>query len=161
MPNNDFKKYDFSLNHFVLYSKGWYRPVEREIDVFKVYKRVLELDGYSFIENMNDVVMIVMVEFTSFNDFCKENKRFNYSILTFFERVHQSIVFYNLDYQVAIVETIKSFFREAEGSYINLKPPFYDRKLYKKGLMFNSLFSFPKIGQTYKEQNKIANSVFK
>lgn len=154
-------KYTFSLNNFVLFSKGWYRSVESEIDAFQVYKRILEMDDHPYVTCMNDVIQILMTEFTSFNDFCKEHKRFHFTILTFFNRVNDLIAFYKLDFQVAIVEVIRSFFRDAEGSLINLKPPHYDRKLYKKGIMFSSLFSFKKKGQTYAEQNRIAKETFK
>ena len=154
-------KYTFRLNNFVLYSKGWYRSVESEIDAFQMYKRILELDDHPYITCMNDVIQILMTEFTSFNDFCKENKLFNYNMLTFFNRVNDLMTFYKLDFQTAMVEVIRSFFRDAEGKYINLKPPHYNRKLYKKGIMFSSLFSFKKKGQTYKEQNRIAKETFK
>lgn len=160
METTEKNKYTFGLNHFVLYSKGWYCPAKKETQPLQVYKQILELDRNQFVTTMDDVVSILVNEFESYNNFCKENHLFHYTILTFLNRINDLTKYYNIDYQTAIVKVISSFFRDAEGKHINLKPPHYDRKLYKKGLIFNSIFSIRKQGQTYKEQNSIANQTF-
>lgn len=154
-------KFKPKLNHFILYCKGWYRSVEEEIDSYELYRRVLSLDGYGFLKTKQDILRLLLMELDHYNEFLIKN---NYKQLEFFRLIENTIhtqCFYNLSFEESIIKSIiEVFLYYADCEQIELSKPFYDRKLYKKGLKFSMLIGFPKNGMTYKEQNNFADKIF-
>lgn len=50
----DYSKDIFPLNHLVLYSKGWYAPINKDEDKFTFLKKVAKLDDYETISLKNN-----------------------------------------------------------------------------------------------------------
>lgn len=146
------------LNHFILWCKGWYEPVDKCDNVFETLKKVLTLDGYEYIDSKGSIFNIVL---TFIDDLIEEgviNKnngplRF-YNIYNNVKR-NKDLLYMNDD--EALIYTIKNFFAfDLSREDIKLNPPTYSRRLYKMGLKSPVHF-----GNTYKSQNAYVNNFFK
>lgn len=149
------EKYNFSLNNFLLLTKGWYQNSDNR-DKLTLYKRVLKLDGHSYITNMEDVLTVIMAEFENWNEWKRKNNLSYVSLFSFYLQI-RDYHFYRKDTPLdeLLIDFIKSQFAMINCMYVNITPPIFNRKLYKQGLMFGN-----KKGQTYKEQNKIVSNFF-
>lgn len=154
------EKYKFSLNHFVLLSKGWYQNSDNN-DELTLYKRVLALDGHSYITSIQDVLTVVMGEFNNWNEWKKEHKLSNFSLFDFYLQV-RDYHFYRKDVPLdeVMVDFIRSQFASIPSDYAEIKPPVFSRKLYKQGLKMNTMFGDVPNGMTYKSQNKMVSKIF-
>ena len=156
----DMDKFKVRLNNFILYSKGWYEPVNKNISKLDFYKKILKLDGYDLIKSYNDVISVILIQFDEYNKFLINNNKNGYSFFQIFNNVKERMSICGISYEEAIISVIMSYFMEMSSDEIELKCPFYDRKLFKNGISFSMFFWKRKVGITYKEQNNFARSMF-
>lgn len=160
---NETQKYKFHLNHFLLFSKGWYACSDGKKDLLTTCKRVLKLDGYPYVATMSEVTIIVMNEFSSWNDWRREHNMPYLTLFDFYNEVRNyGMLYYEIkDEDEVIVRFVMSSLACIQGELLTLTKPVYSRKLYKQdGLMFNVMIGKVKFGMTYKEQNKISSEMF-
>lgn len=141
------------LNNFILWCKGWYRPVKDELPIFEQAKKALYLDGYEFITHENNVLEII----TSFVDDLVESKTIK-PIKT--QIIFQKINYYKYYYKSTDNEALLWFFHdyfayELTSKELKLNPPIYNRSLFKLG------FKGPTdMGNSYKMLNYKAREYF-
>lgn len=142
------------LNNFILWCKGWYRPVKDELPIFEQAKIALYLDGYEFIKHENDILNII----TLFVDDLVESK-----IIKPFRTqiIFQQINRYKYWYQATDNEALLWFFHdyfayELTRKELKLNPPIYNRRLFKLGFKGS-----PNLGNSYKMLNCKAKKYFK
>lgn len=157
-------KFTFRLNHFLFMSKGWYQrsdtaSTKRDLTL---YKRVLELDGHSFITSLEEVAVILLRQFEEWNEWKRQNNLHYHSLVDIYLQVRDYKRLYDLtDETEAIIKFITSRFADIEGKYINFVTiPHYSRELFKKGLCYSMMLGNVKHGMTYKYQNDIAKEMF-
>ena len=150
------------INHFILFCKGWYKPVNEEEELFETVRKVLYLDDYVCIRNMSDVVSILMSRIEEYNScLLDEGNRNFFSVRKLYdfyksvERIQQYYKDSTLTFDEKVVLAICEFFRYET---INVDKPVYSRKLYKFGLK-NGTWHY-KQGMSYKEQNRFADEFF-
>ena len=146
----DYSKEIFPISNFVLYSKGWYQPVNKGEDEFAFIKKILALDDYPFLTNEQDVVLFLLSKVDEYNEYIIE-KTHTYRPLRlniFESEVDRYMKIYGYSRRMAQIAAIRSFF--LGQSSIKLQKPIFNRKLYKKGIKFGNW----KPGMTYKEMNK-------
>lgn len=146
----DYSKEVFPISNFVLYSKGWYQPVNKGEDEFAFIKKILALDDYPFLTNEQDVVLFLLSKVDDYNEYINRVK-FNGRILRlniFESETNRYMITFGYNRQMAQIAAIKSFFLGIAD--IKLQKPIFNRKLYKKGIKFGNW----KPGMTYKEMNK-------
>lgn len=146
----DYSKQIFPISNFVLYSKGWYQPVNKDEDELTFIKKILALDDYPFLTNAQDVVLFLLSKVDDYNEYIIE-KTHTYRPLRlniFESETYRYMSIYSYDREMAQIMAIRSFF--LGQSKIKLQKPIFNRKLYKKGIKFGNW----KQGMTYKEMNK-------
>lgn len=154
----------FPLNHFALWTKGWYEKVHFSSDdqntrLFEELKSVLALDDYStnYMDIM-DIARIIMNSFENYNKWCQDNNTYYMRLTEFLDNVKR-YESYGYGYFESIIMTIRSFIQGSEKRYMKLVPPVYSKELYKKyDLVMGKLLGKHKYGQTYKEMNDYVNS---
>lgn len=160
----DYKEEVFPLNHFALFSKGWYSPVNDDEDLLTTVKHVLALDGYEFISNYNDVLCILLSEIDRYNKYMDSVNARTLDLFTLWKESSEEKNLWHKDIsnEEAIVRVIAKFLRYMDSKYIKLQCPVYNRKLIKKyGLTLQPFFyKKSKQGTTYKEMNRVANKYF-
>lgn len=160
----NYKEKTFPLNHFALYSKGWYSPVNENEDMLTTLKHVLALDGYEFISNYNNVICILLSEIDRYNKYLDSVNANTLDLFTFYKEISEEKNLWHKDIsnEEAIVRVIAKFLRYTDYKYIKLKCPVYNRKLFKKyGLTLQPFFyKKSKQGTTYKEMNRVAKKYF-
>lgn len=136
----DQSKSYFRLNHFVLWSKGWYKLREdytncqdNKLVLFETLRKVLALDGYCYIWNEEDIILILANNLREYNTWAKENKKRCLEIDVFMHEVATYIRQNGWSYFEALVYTLKNFF--GWMSKIELYAPAYNKKLTKFGLV--------------------------
>ena len=140
------------LNNFILWCKGWYKPISSEMDIYSQARLALKLDGYVCIRTDNSVITIINI---FIDDMVRSgiikpiSLHWFYSEILKFER-------YGATRNEALLITLHSYFAyNIDREIITLKPPVYNRSVYKLG------FTAPKhLGNTYKMQNDKANKFF-
>lgn len=143
------------LNHFILWCKNWYDPIDKNMNVFDQVKAALYLDGYQFIENRHDVMNIIL----GFMDDLTESKILGerpFSMQRFYQDTQHNKHWYKMSDDEAFLWAIRNYFAFSIGSKeVTLNPPVYNRKVYKLG------FVGPRhMGNTYKMLNHKANKFF-
>lgn len=139
------------LNHFILWCKHWYEPVDKDEDVFTTLKKVLSLDGYVFINNKFDSINIITL---FFEEFC-ETKPGLLRISRFYDMIQTSQRIYNKDFEESWIMAIKALFAyDVTNKDVKLIPPTYSRKLFKLGLKGPE-----HLGKTYTQLNKNAQKI--
>lgn len=162
----DYSQEIFPLNHFVLWCKGWYKPVDSLEPIEVTLSRVLKLDGYSFVKSLKDVLIIVLHELDSYNEWLNENNRYPLKLTTICYEASQyeerkAFQGKACTAEEAVIYAIKNFFMEKSGNDIVLEKPFYSKNLRKQGLEFHQMLRKSYQGMTYTEQNEIAKKIFK
>lgn len=162
----DYSKEIFPLNHFVLWCKGWYKPVDSLEPIEVTLSRVLKLDGYSLIRDLKDVLIIVLNELESYNEWLSKNNRYPLKLATIYYEasqyeVRKAFQGKKCTAEEAVIYAIKNFFMEKCSNDIVLKKPFYSKELRKQGLEFHQNLRKSYQGMTYTEQNRIAKKIFK
>ena len=143
------------LNHFILWCKNWYDPIDKNMSVFDQVKAALYLDGYQFIQNRHDIMNIIL----GFMDDMSQSKIVGdnpFSLQRFYQDVQSNKHWYQMSSDEAFLWAIRNYFAFSIGSKdIKLNPPVYNRKVYKLG------FVGPRnMGNTYKMLNYKANKFF-
>lgn len=145
-------KENVRLNNFILWCKGWYRPVYSGMDIYSQARLALKLDGYEFLRTNDEVINIINI----FIDDMVENGIFKpmrlhwlYSEILKFEQ-------YGATRSDALLIALRDYFAyNIDRDMITLRPPVYNRSVFKLG------FTAPKnLGNTYKMQNDKANKFF-
>lgn len=141
------------LNNFILWCKGWYEPVSREMDIYSQVRLALKLDGYDRLKTDDNAISIINI----FIDDMVESKiikpirlHWLYSEILKFEG-------YGATRSDALIIALRNYFAyNIDRDTVILRPPIYNRSVYKLG------FTAPKhFGNTYKMQNDKANKFFK
>ena len=143
------------LNHFILWCKNWYDPIDKNMNVFDQVKAALYLDGYHFIQNRHDVMNIIL----GFMDDLTESKILGdrpFSLQRFYQDTQSNKHWYQMPPDEAFLWAIRNYFAFSIGSKdVTLNPPVYNRKVYKLG------FIGPRhMGNSYKMLNHKANKFF-
>lgn len=150
-----------SINHFVLWCKGWYQPVDEKENTFHTLKKVLYLDDFCFVKSWGDIISIILNKFDMYNEWHTKEK--GYPFMTYFQFYNeiQNIDMYypdnNFTDSEKIIRVIRDKFRYTSFSRI-LNHPKYDRQLYRMGLRYGG-YDYKK-GMTYKNMNKIVSKLF-
>lgn len=142
------------LNNFILWCKGWYRPVKDELPIFEQAKIALYLDGYEFIKHENDVLNII----TSFVDDLVESKTIKpIKIQTIFQKINYYKYWFRRNENGALLLFFHDYFAyELTREELKLNPPIYNRRLFKLG------FKGPhNLGNSYKMLNYKAKNILK
>jgi len=144
------------LNHFILWCKNWYDPIDKNMNVFDQVKAVLYIDGYQFIQNRHDVMNIIL----GFMDDLTESKILGdrpFSFQRFYHDVQSNKHWYKMPSDEAFLWAIRNYFAFSIGCKdVTLNPPVYNRKVYKLGLIG------PRhMGNSYKMLNHKANKFFR
>ena len=139
------------LNHFILWCKNWYEPIDKNENVFDTLKRVLKLDGYEFVQTRGNVLHIVLNYMDELRDSGVINTSHSYlRFAVWHDNIAKNMTYFNNNYEEALIYTIRNFFAfEITSCDIPLYAPIYSRKLYKMGLTHSN-----KSGITYKEMNR-------
>lgn len=155
----DYRTETFPLNHFVLWSKGWYSKVHETGDINKdledTMKGIFTLDDYvGVIMKSIDFVGILLSTFEDYNDWVRKN---GWSYWRLVDIINEMRTYQWLGYNEnnAIIMAIRSYFKCRPISEIRLSKPVYSRELYKKYdlIIKGQIFGTPKHGMTYKEMN--------
>ena len=144
------------LNHFILWCKGWYEPINSTMDIFDEAVIALKLDDYVLCSR-NNVINIVTNYIDELIDRNVFNGRPHYLKLQVWnQNVFHNMHLYNVSYEEAILLTLRHFFRfHIDKNTIKLNPPTYSRKLYKMGFVAPRLY-----GNSYKMQNHKVKNYF-
>lgn len=152
----DYSKNTFPLNHFALYCKGWYEPVNKSMDYIQFISKILDMDGYCFVKNISSILNIVLSEIDRYNNWLRENNKPTLELQWLYNRAKMDQLLYDYDFERALLSVIKTFIMDRSKEEIVLIPPKYDRHLYKNGITFR----YHNKGETYKERNDYANKMF-
>ena len=124
------------LNHFILWCKGWYKPIKKDMDFFEQVRLILTLDEYN--------KYIVSVGGQPYY----QHKLIN--------DINKYVDLYELDINTAILLSYRDFIAfDISNKHITLSAPNYNRKLYKMGFIGEY-----KNGQSYTENNRYAKKHF-
>lgn len=154
------EKFSTRLNNFILFSKGWYESVDKKLPRIELYKKLLKLDGYDFIQSYQDVISIILIQFDEYNKFLIKNGKQTLDFYQFFKFTNDNMYVYGMSYEEAIISVILTYFREMSSEFVIIEKPVYNRKLFKFGIKFSTFFGKYKIGMTYKEQNNYTEKIF-
>lgn len=146
----DYSKEFFPISNFILYCKGWYGPVNKDEDELTFIKKILALDGYPFLTGDKNVVSLLLSKVDDYNEFVN-TFQFNsrpLKLYTFETETNRYMVMFGYSREMSQIAAIRSFFMSQNA--VKLKKPFFNRKLFKKGIKFGNW----KPGMTYKEMNK-------
>lgn len=143
------------LNNFILWCKNWYKPVDKNMNVFEQAKAALYLDGYQFIKNHYDIMNIILC----FMDDLTESKILGnnpFKLQRFYQDVQSNKNLYQLPSDEAFLWAIRNYFAfSIRSKDIKLNPPVYNKNVYKLG------FVGPRhMGNSYKMLNHKANEFF-
>lgn len=136
------------LNHFILWCKNWYEPVNTKEDLITQARKILTLDGYlpdnnpifialNYIDELVDKEVIKPIRLAIWN-----------------QEIIKYMSFYDMNYNEALLYKIRVFFA-FDYSKWSITPPVYSRKLYKMGFVAPKYF-----GNSYKLANYKANKWF-
>lgn len=145
------------LNNFILWCKGWYCPIDTEMDMFTQVKQILKLDEYEFVSTNSQVVGILLNFIDDLKDDSTISGKSELRMLQWNSNVQKYMNWMDNDFELAVLMTIKDFFAfSISRQEIVLTPPVYSRKLYKMGFIAPSHF-----GNSYKLCNYKAKKFFK
>ena len=143
------------LNHFILWCKGWYQPVNDRREMLKEAQQILCLDGYL---ECNNTISIVL----NYIDVLVEKGEIKPIRLDLWnQEIVKYMNWYKFDYQTSLIYRLRNFFAfEVDAKLFNLTPPIYSRKLFKMGFVAPSHFGNSykmcnhKVKQIWAEKNK-------
>lgn len=139
------------LNHFILWCRGWYRPVSNKRDMLKEAQQILCLDGYLKGNNPISIVLNYIDELVEKG----EIKPIRLDLWN--QEIVKYMNWYKFDYQTSLIYRLRNFLAfEVDAKLFNLTPPIYSRKLFKMGFVAPSHF-----GNSYKMCNYKVNKIFK
>lgn len=136
------------LNHFILWCKGWYQPIDNRVDIITEARKILTLDEYLSCNNP------IAISLNYIDDLVKDGIIPQIRLLTWNEEIVRYMSMYGFNYNEALLYRIRNFFT-FECSTLPLNPPIYSRKIYKLG------FKSPThLGNSYKLANYKTNKFF-
>ena len=145
------------LNNFILWCKGWYCPIDTEMDMFTQVKQILKLDEYEFVSTNSQVIGILLNFIDDLKDDSTISGKSELRMLQWNSNVQKYMNWMGNDFELAVLMTIKDFFAfSISRQEIVLTPPVYSRRLYKMGFIGPSHF-----GNSYKMCNHKAKEFFK
>lgn len=143
------------LNHFILWCKGWYQPVNDRRDMLKEAQQILCLDGYLKCNNPVSIVLNYIDELVEKGEI-KPIRLDNWN-----SEIVKYMHWYKSDYQTALIYRFRNFFAfELDSKLFNLTAPVYSRKLFKLGFICPSHYGNSykmcnhKVKQIWEEKNK-------
>ena len=145
------------INHFILWCKNWYHPINKDEGIFETARRALYLDGYT---QLSKPVQVLSIVFNALDDMIDkgwiDGRRSELRMAVFNSEIRNNMNLYNVDYNTATLHTLRHFFAWGlSKSDIDLTPPVYNRSLYKLGFKSNC-----PMGTTYKQMNNQVKEFF-
>ena len=137
------------LNHFVLWCKHWYQPVDNKTDTIAQAQKILILDDYLYCNNP------IAISLNYIDDLVNAGIIQPISLMMWNQEIVKYMSMYNFNYNEALLYRIRNFFA-FECSKLPLNPPIYSRKVRKLGFIAPTHF-----GNSYKLANYKANKFFK
>lgn len=139
------------LNHFILWCKGWYLPLNDKRNILKEAQKILTLDGYLKCNNPISIVLNYIDELVEKG----EIKPIRLDVWN--QEIVKSMNWHKFDYQTSLIYRLRNFFAfEVDPKLFKLKPPVYSRELFKLGFVAPKHF-----GNSYKLANYKAKKYFK
>ena len=139
------------LNHFILWCKHWYEPLDKNEDLFTTAKKVLYLDDYCQVRNNSDVLNITLNYIDDMIECGKFNVSNSLRMLVWHQDIQKNRHYFNMSYEEALLLNIRNYLAfGVEVKNLNLVPPVYSKKVRKLGLTMSN-----KPGMTYKEMNNL------
>jgi hypothetical protein len=136
------------LNHFILWCKNWYEPVNKKGDILTQAQKILVLDGYLI---CNNPIVIAL----NYIDELVDKEVIKPIRLAIWNRdITSYMIFENMNYDEALLYKIRSIFA-FDCTNLSITPPVYSRKLYKMGFVAPKHF-----GNSYKLINYKVNKFF-
>jgi hypothetical protein len=129
------------LNHFILWCKGWYEPIDNKVDVITQARKILTLDGYMPCNNPISITLGYI------DDLVNNGTIPPIRLMMWNEEIVKYMSLYEMNYHEALLYRIRNFFAFECGK-LPLNPPTYSRKLYKMGFIAPRHF-----GNSYKMAN--------
>lgn len=136
------------LNHFILWCKGWYQPIDNRVDIITEARKILTLDEYLSCNNP------IAISLNYIDDLVKDGIIQPIRLLAWNEEIVRYMSMYDFNYNEALLHRIRNFFA-FECSKLPLNPPIYSRKIYKLGFVAPTHF-----GNSYKLANYKTNKFF-
>lgn len=136
------------LNHFILWCKNWYEPVNTKEDIVTQAQKILTLDGYLAVNNP------IFIALNYIDELVDKGTINPIRLAVWNQEIIKYMSFYNMNYNEALLCRIRVFFA-FECSKLPIIPPVYSRKLYKMGFVAPKYF-----GNSYKLANYKANKIF-
>ncbi len=151
----DYSKDIFPLSHLVLYSKGWYAPINKDEDKFTFLRKVAKLDDYDFIQTKQQLLYLLLTHIDNYDEWSSKQpngKVFRFTL--FMSEAEQYVRLYDMDIVDAQIRATLDFLMRLGGKEIVLKRPVFNRKLFKKGIKYGNSVN----GLTYKHINEFVSS---
>lgn len=136
------------LNHFILWCKNWYEPVNKKEDILTQAQKILVLDGY-LICNLPIVIALNYIDELVDKEVIKPIR-----LAIWNREIMEYMIFHNMNYDEALLYKIRSIFA-FDCTNLSITPPVYSRKLYKMGFVAPKHF-----GNSYKLINYKVNKFF-
>ena len=136
------------LNHFILWCKGWYEPIDNKIDIITQARKILTLDDYLPCNNPISIALGYV------DDLVKDGTIPPIRLMIWNEEIVKYMSLYATNYHESLLYRIINFFA-FECTKLPLTPPIYSRKLYKMGFVAPKQF-----GNSYKLANYKVNKFF-
>ena len=139
------------LNHFILWCKGWYLPLNDKRNILEEAQKILTLDGYLKCNNPISIVLNYIDELVEKG----EIKPIRLDVWN--QEIVKSMNWHKFDYQTSLIYRLRNFFAfEVNSKLFKLTPPVYSRELFKLGFVAPKHF-----GNSYKLANYKAKKYFK
>lgn len=136
------------FNHFRLWCKNWYQPIDSGMNIITEARKILTLDGYLSCNNP------IAVSLNYIDDLVKDGIIPPVRLMTWNEEIVRYMSTFGFNYNEALLYRIRNFFA-FECNNLPLNPPVYSRKIYKLGFVAPTHF-----GNSYKLANYKANKFF-
>jgi hypothetical protein len=136
------------LNHFILWCKNWYEPIDNRVDIIAQAQKILTLDDYLSCNNP------IAISLNYIDDLVNNGVINPIRLMMWNEEIVKYMSIYNLNYHEALLYRIRNFFA-FECPKLPLTQPSYSRKVYKLGFIPPKHF-----GNSYKLANYKVNKFF-
>lgn len=147
---------EIRLNHFILWCKNWYPTINDSEDIFESALKILKLDGYDCATKKHVIPIALNFIDDLMDNFPNIKNKSFLRLSVWNNEIQRMMTMLDVDYQTALLYTIKHFFEfEITSQDVKLKPPKYSRKLFKMGFVPPKHF-----GNSYKLANYKVNKFF-
>ena len=83
------------LNHFILWCKNWYQPINNKMDIIAEAREILTLDGYLSCNNP------ISIALNYIDDLVKDGTIPPIGLMMWNEEIVKTMTIYNINYQFA------------------------------------------------------------